>query len=184
LCAAGWPAHASAGAYKPEDSDDTLIHLHDLSFDFEGYFERHRTGEMPEAEREEFSARVYGLFCRDVFRSGGDMRRAAFWSANYVAEKLFQALGGIPWEDIMNLPWDTPTPFLKPKGERALNIYAGVTNALVAHPRANTTDLISEQAKNNNVSYETARAAYYAVKGGIQRKTGLPKNFLMNGDKS
>ena len=61
---------------------DGLIHLHDHEFDYEDYFERHRAGKLEPGEDEEFSARIYGMFCRDVFKSGGDMSKVSFWDAN------------------------------------------------------------------------------------------------------
>lgn len=139
---------------------------------------------MSKAEREDFQARIYGLFCRDVFQSGRDMRRVSFWAANYVAERLIQALAGAPWQDIMRLPWDEPTPYLTPKGERAMTIYCDIENALKENPDANSTDLIYEQAKKHCVSYETARGDYYAMKKGIKWKTGIPPKFLIDGDGS
>lgn len=160
--------------------DDGLIHLHDLSFDFEDYFDRFHSGDMTDQERDEFSARVYGMFCRDFFTSGGDPGAVPRWVANYIAEKLFQVLGGVPWQDIMGMPWDEPTPYLTPKGQRALAIYADVENTLNSTPGANTTDVISEQAKKHNVSYETARADYYAMKKSLKEKTGIPKKFLIS----
>lgn len=163
---------------KQDIPDDGLVHLHDMSFDFEDYFERHGTDRMSKEEEEEFSARVYGVFCRSVFQSGGDPSKISFWAANYVAEKLYQALGGVPWQDIMGLPWDEPTPWLTTKGQRALDIFAGIENTSKQRPDANVTDLISEQAKKHSVSYETARADYYAIKKGIEQNNGIPHNFL------
>lgn len=159
--------------------EEELIDLSDMTFDFEDYFNRHHDGEMDDAEKEEFSARVYGLFCQSVFNSGGDSGKIPFWAANYIAEKLVQVLGGVPWPDVMRLPWDVEEdPFFTPKGERAVNIYAEITNALSASPDANVTTLIAEQAGKHCVSYETARADYYAFKKAVSDKSGLPDRFL------
>jgi hypothetical protein len=173
----GWGTQATAEGISSGIPDDGLIHLHNLSFDFEEYFDR-GLEQMSEGEREEFKARIYGLFCRDVFLSGGDMRRVSFWAANYVAERLYQALGGVPWEDIMGLPWDEPTPFFTAKGQRAFEIYAAITNSLAQNPDANTTDLIAQQATKHCVSYETARADYYTWKKIRTGDEGVPKKFL------
>ena len=174
---------------KPKKSrwavpDDGMIHFHDLSFDFEDYFDRYHEGALSDDEKKDFSARVYGMFCRDYFDSGGDPGAVKPWVASYIANKLFEGIGGVPWQDIMGMPWDEPTPYLTPKGQRAFDIYAGVENALHATPEANTTDLISEQARTHHVSYETARADYYAMKKGIKWKTGIPSKFLIEGDDS
>ena len=176
-CAQGWPTYPDAGEYKP-DPDDGLIHLHDCSFDFEDYFDRFRANELADGESDEFQARIYGMFCRDVFRSGGDMRRVSFWAANYIAERLRQALGGVPWEDIMGLPWDEPTPFLTKKGARALQIYADVENALKDTPGSNVTDLIFEAGRKHHISYPAARRDYYEYKSIVEKKKEFPSNFL------
>ena len=160
------------------------IDLMDLTFDFEDYFDRYGTNRMSEDEKRDFSARVYGMFCRDFYNSGGNPAAIPQWVAGYIADKLYQVLGGVPWQDIMHLPWDEPTPWLTTKGERALEIYTGVEDALSVTPEANTTDLIYEQAKKHNVSYETARADYYTMKSSIKSKNGMPKKFLINRDES
>ena len=112
------------------------------------------------------------------------MRRVSFWAANYVAERLIQALGGVAWEDIMGLPWDEPTPFLTPKGERAFTIYAAVENTLREQPGANVTDIIVAEAGKHHISYPTARADYYKYKAIVEKKEEMPPNFLFDrGDK-
>lgn len=176
--------HDEPHAPAPGVGPDGLVHLDNYDFDFEGYFERHGSGQMEPAEAEEFQARIYGMFCRDVFRSGGDMSKVSFWAANYVAERLHQALGGVPWHDIMRLPWDEPTPMFTPKGQRAFDIYAGVRNGGGDQADANVTDLIAQQAALHHVSFETARADYYAMKKAIESKQGIPKKLLNPGDDS
>jgi hypothetical protein len=168
-----------------------LIKLDDLTFDFEDYFARYlEQSNMPYEEGNEFSvitkeegdvfeARVYGMFCRDVFNSvEGDTVTLPFWVVNFIAEKLIEGLHGHRWELFMNLPWDVPE-YLTPKGLRALGIYSAVEDALRKTPDANVTDLISEEAKKHNVSYETARADYYAYKKIIKGKNGIPSRFLI-----
>lgn len=160
---------------------DGLIHLHDLDFDFEDYFKRY-PAELLEGEGEEFSARVYGLICRDFFKSGGDPGAVPKWAMSYLVNKLYQVLGGVPWNDIMRMPWDVPTPYMTPKGQRAFDIYAFVENTLLDTPGANVTDLISEAARKHHVSYETARADYYAIKGPLKSGKGIPSKFLIPND--
>ena len=157
---------------------DGVIHLHDLDFNYEGYFEQYRAGSLSQDEKEEFSARVYGLFCRDFYRSDGNVAAIQPWVANFIANKLFQGLGGVPWNDIMNLPWDRPTPLFTSRGERALEIYGAVETALISDPNAKITSLIAAQAEQRNVSYETARGDYYAMRTAIKGKAGIPAKFL------
>jgi hypothetical protein len=164
--------------------NDGLVDLQDLNFDFEDYFKRYHDGNMSEDEKRDFSARVYGMFCRDFFNSSSDPGAVKPWVAKYLAEKLWQVLGGVPWQDIMNMPWDVPTPFFTPIGQRAFGIYAGVENTLHDTPDANVTDLIVEQARKHNVSYQTARTDYYDMRKGIKSKTGIPAKFLIRSGES
>lgn len=162
---------------------DGNIYLKDLDFDFEDYFNRYGTDAMSEEEKGDFSARVYGMFCRDFFKSGGNPAAIQPWVANFIAKKLFEALDGSPWNDIMRLPWDEPTPHFTPKGKRAFDTYAHVHNTLLKKPRANVTDLIAESAQNFSVSFESARADYYAMKKAFSTKpVNIPAKFLIKGD--
>lgn len=156
------------------------IDLADMSFDFDDYFGRFRSGDMSEEEKEEFAARVIGVFCRGVFRSKGDPANIPFWAANYVAEQLYKVLGGLPWANAFHLPfWYPPEhPFLSKQGERAMHIYAEVENARKTRDEFNVTSLLAEQAAKLCVSYETARADYYAIKKVIVMKQEWPIKFL------
>lgn len=89
--------------------DDGLIHLHDMSFDFEDYFKRHGTEEMCDEEAEEFDARVMGIFCRDFFNSGGDPDAIQPWVIAYLAKAMFNVLGGVPWSQALPTPFDAPS---------------------------------------------------------------------------
>lgn len=160
--------------------DDGMIHLHDLSFDFEDYFDRFEKGEMDEDEKRDYSARVMGLFCKSLWEHG-DTRAVPYWVANYLAEKLCQSLGGVPWGDLVDLPWDRKEPFLTKNGQRAFETYAHVHNTLLKNEKANITDLIAEAAKKFNVSYETARKDYYDMKNDFDRNGGIREKFLIQG---
>ncbi|MEJ3959281.1 hypothetical protein WGP40_02885 [Brachymonas sp. G13] len=159
------------GDVEPDD-------LFNLDFNFEGYFERYRSNQLSDSEKEEFSARVYGLYCRNYYKSGGDPSKIDPWVAGYIADKLFKALQGAPWGDIMDLPWDKTTEMMTAKGMRAFNIWAGVRNALNRNPQASVTKLIGAQSVLHFVSYETARADYYAMKNSMDSGKGIPEKFL------
>ena len=60
---------------------DGFIYLHDYDFDFDNYFDRHAAGELSEEEKGDFAARVYGMFCRDFFKSGGNPAVVQPWVA-------------------------------------------------------------------------------------------------------
>lgn len=151
--------------------------LHDLDFDFEGFFARD-VSDLSEEEQAQWPGRIYAFFCSSFYKSGGDTSKIPKWVAAYVADRLFDGLQGAPWGDTMRLPWDKPTSYLTPKGERAMDIYAQIENGRKDAPERNTTDLIAEAAQAHFVSFETARADYYAMKKGIQFRTGIPKKFL------
>ncbi len=152
--------------------------LHNLDYDFDDYFARYDAKSMSDDEQRDFQARIYGQFCSTFFKSGGDPNAIPKWVVAYVANRLFDSLQGCPWPDNMRLPWDKPTSWLSPKGERAMAIYCNIENAKKADLNANATSLIAAQASAYNVSYETARADYYAVKKSIDWKTGMPEKFL------
>ena len=163
--------------------DDGLIHLHDLSFDFEDYFERYDKGEMDEDEASEYNARVMGLFCKALWENGGDTSAVPGWVAHHLAKKFYESLGGVAWGDLMGLPWDQKNPRFTKKGQRAFDIYAYIQNTLKIQPDANVTDLLAEAAKQLNLSFETIRADYYAMKKALDSNpASMPDNFLNNMD--
>ncbi len=175
-----WPdtRRATDQWLSPEDKAEDVIHLCDLDYDFEDYFQRFEAKQLNDDEKQDFSARVYGMFCRDFFKSGGVPAAIEPWVASYIAHKLIQVLGGVPWHDIMDMPWDEPTPMFTPRGKRAFDIWAGVMNALRDRPDARITDLIAQQASERHVSYETARADYYTMKTAMDAQQGIPPKFL------
>jgi hypothetical protein len=162
--------------------DEDLIQLEDLTFDFEDYFARHGTEAMSQEEAEEFQARIYGMFCRDVYASdtGGQMITVPAWTAVYIANKLIQALGGVEWEEIMGLPWDDTSKYFyyNDTGLRALAIYSAVESQRNAEEKKGITSALAEQAGKHNVSYETARSDYYDMKKALTKKGPMPNKFL------
>lgn len=158
--------------------DDGLIHLHDMSFDFEDYFDRYASEEMGEEERKEFGARVMGLFCLDFFNSGGDPAAIKPWVANYLAKAMYNVLGGVPWSQAIPTPFDAPgtQSMYTEKGGRGMAIYGAVENGKSV--KAGVTNLLAKQAEKFNISFETARGDYYKVKKSIENGSGLPDGFL------
>ena len=96
-------------------------------------------------------------------------------------DRFDQSLGGVPWGDLVDLPWDRKEPFLTKNGQRAFETYAHVHNTLLKNEKANITDLIAEAAKKFNVSYETARKDYYDMKNDFDRNGGIREKFLIQG---
>lgn len=139
--------------------DDGLIHFHDMSFDFDDYFNRYESGTMCEEEKKDFGARVMGLFCRDSF----DSAKVEPWVANYLAKAMYNVLGGIPWSQALPTPLDA---VLSEKENRAIEIYSNVEEGRKA--LLGVTNLLGKQAEKYNVSFETARADYYRIKKNIK----------------
>jgi hypothetical protein len=132
--------------------------FNDPKFDFEGYFERSRARSLTESESEEFHARIIGMFCRDIFKE----RKPPDWVLEYIANEFSNVLHGKEWVDAFPLPWTQRTSILSRSEELAAQISCDVANILKDEPSAKVTEIIREVASKHNVSYETARAAWYA----------------------
>jgi hypothetical protein len=78
------------------------------------------------------------------------------------------------------MPWDKPNSYLTVKGQRAFNIYASVYNKQLQDKNLSTTTLIAEAANEHHVSYETARADYYAMKKSLSEGRGIPEKFTLS----
>lgn len=161
--------------------DDGVINLHDLSFDFEDFFDRHGTDAMCEEEEKEFGSRVMGLFCKSFFEGKGDPAAIPPWVANYIAKAMFNVLGGVPWAQALPTPFDDPEDqhMYTEKGRRATDIYCAVKNG-IASGEGNSSELLSKQAKVLNLSYESIRRDYYIVKKWIEGGGSRPEGFLKN----
>jgi hypothetical protein len=159
------------------ESDDGLIDLSDMSFDFEDYFERFHGGQMDAEEREEFDARVLGLFCQSFIKSGGDTSAIPRWVASYLTEQIYKVLAGGDFAEAFRMPepWRQPEPFRTRAQERSLEIFCDIANTIKNSPNSKITNAIAEVAVKHNASYETARAAYY------EHVRKMPKDFLKRG---
>lgn len=152
-----------------ETVDDDLTHLSDLTFNYEGYFERSRAKELSEQERDEWHARIMGLFCREIF----DGKKPPDWILNYIAEQFCWVLDGKPWNHAFPLPWDTPSYSLGSRAEDdAMDIFIDISSLIKSEPEIKITSAITRVAKTRNVSFEKARAAWY------RRRSTLPAGFL------
>lgn len=154
------------------------IDLADLEFAFEEYFERSARGELSTAEEQEYDARVIGLFCRRMLTNPNATGPWGEWeafSAYYLAKKLRWVLGGVPWRKQFHLPfeWASHQSDMSRTNQRAANIYCAIHNALRIDPSNSVVDLIRQQADEQCVSFETARADYYRIKKSFDAGTGL-----------
>lgn len=150
------------------------INLNDMDFDFEDYFERFRAGEMGDDEKEEFDARVLGLFCQSFIKSRGDSSAIPKWVAEYMCEQIYKVLAGLEFCTAFRMPepWQQPTPIYSRAEESAISIFCDIANLLKGDASIKVTNAIAAIAIKRNVSYETARAAYY------KRVKSLPSDFL------
>jgi len=142
----------------------------DPQFDFESYFAKTGTGTATKEELEEFAMRVMGQFMRDFCENGAT--GVPHWIMNYLCEQFNMVLLGEEWERAFPLPWTTPTPIYSRSQQQALEIFCDVANALKGDPSLSVTTAIAAAARSKNVSYETARAAWY------KQVKNMPRNFL------
>ncbi|MBS3996691.1 MAG: hypothetical protein KGZ67_05040 [Hydrogenophaga sp.] len=156
--------------------DDRLVHLHDLTFDFEKYFDEYE--DLSDEEKAEFPCRVMGLYCKEFYESGGDPSAISPWVAKYIANAMYNVLGGVPWSQALPTPFDDPESqhIWTPKGRRAMDTYCAVTSG--KSDGFDVSAMLCKQADRQNVSYETARADYYKAKNAIDNKQNLPDGFL------
>lgn len=144
--------------------DPESANLADFSFDFDAYFARAEQRSLTQEEEDEYSARVIGLFCREVF-----LRKAPpSWVLQHMADRLADVLDGVAWNDALPLPWLPATPLRSRKSQRDMSIFCEIANALSADPKAKVTRLIEEAADRHCVSYETARSAWYSHRHYLQ----------------
>ena len=137
------------------DHDDPT----NFNFDFEAYFERAGNRELSEEESSEFEMRLMGQFCRDFWKGGG--AGVPDWIMDHIATKFFQVLIGDNLNNAFPLPWDPADREFSRTEEQSLGIFCDVANQLKSDEKAKVTNVIASVAQDYNVSYETARAAYY-----------------------
>lgn len=156
--------------------DDGMINLHDLTFDFDSYFNNH--AELSEEEQDEFQCRVMGQFCKEFFESGGDPSAISPWVASYIAEAFYQVLGGVPFNHVLPTPFEPMQDRYSAKGRRAMDVYCEVENAVRQGEKV--TVMFARIAARMSVSPQTISAAYYGAKNAIDAGESLPEKFLKN----
>lgn len=156
--------------------DDSLVDLQDLTFDFQNYFDNHKT--LSEEEQKEFSCRVMGRFCKELYESGGDPSAVTPWIASYIADAFYQVLGGVPFNQVLPTPFEPTQDRYTTKGGRAMDVYCEVENAIRKGEKV--TVMFAKIAVRMNLSPQTISAAYYAAKNAIDAGDPLPADFLKN----
>lgn len=154
------------GAVGDDYLTDGLVHLEDISFDFEDYFKRYWAKEMSEEERAEYHARVMGIYCRDIFAQ----KKPLDWVLEYIANEFSKILAGGQWNDSFPLPWHPADPirYGTRADQEALEIYCEIHNFMRLNPDVKITAAIEAVASGRNVSYEKARAGWYKHKAKLK----------------
>jgi hypothetical protein len=157
---------------ESEDCSLPLDYVND-DFDYSGFFERAQNRSLSASESEEFCARVMGIFCRDIFAE----RKPPEWVLQFIANEFSNVLMGKPWVDAFPLPWTQRTPIGTRAEIQSLQIACDIAQMLKDESDAKVTEAIGLVAAERCVSYETARAAWYARRDAF-------KGFLASDSKS
>lgn len=128
--------------------------------DFKEFGEIIRNGTATERHHEEFYLRLMQHFVDRVYaREAPDD-----WVMNALTDAFTKVLQGGRWEDAFPLPWTKMTLPHTAAEWQALGVFCDVANLIKSNPDAEVTAVIREVASARNVSYESARAAYYTHK--------------------
>jgi len=166
--------NANNGQSRAENEDSSLPQDYvNEDFDYDGFFERARNRSLSASESEEFSARIMGVFCRDIFAE----RKPPDWVLHFIANEFSNVLMGKPWVDAFPLPWTQRTPIGTRAEIQSLQIACDIAQILKEDSEAKVTEAIGLVASKHCVSYETARAAWYARRDAF-------KVFLSSASKS
>jgi hypothetical protein len=132
--------------------------------DIDALFQRVRTSQGTDRDHEQFTAAMIQRFCDRVYAG----ESVDPWIMTAVANQFFKILMGGEWNDEFPLPGRTGTLIRKPSEQRGLEIFCWIENSRRTDSTLNVTDLIHAAANQWNVSYETARAGYYAWKKQLE----------------
>lgn len=128
--------------------------------DFSEFSDLVRGGNATAQHHEEFTLRLIEQFMGSVYAG----KTPDGWVMHALADAFMKVVNGGRWEDELPLPW-TKIPLPHTAAEwQALGVFSDVANAIKSNPDAEVTAVIREVASARNVSYESARAAYYKHK--------------------
>jgi hypothetical protein len=117
-------------------------------------------GNATEQHHEEFTLRLIEQFMDSVYAG----KTPDGWVMHALADSFMKVVNGGRWEDEFPLPWTKISLPHTAAEWQALGIFCDVTNVIKSSPGAEVTAVIREVASARNVSYESARAAYYKHK--------------------
>jgi hypothetical protein len=119
-----------------------------------------RNGTATERHHDEFYLRLLQHFVDRVYAREAPEN----WVMNALTDAFIKVLQGERWEDALPLPWTKMTLPHTAAEWQALGIFCDVTKAIKSNTDAEVTAVIRDVASARNVSYESARAAYYKHK--------------------
>lgn len=129
--------------------------------DYDEYLELIRDGKATQRHHDEFHYRMLWHFILCV--GGGEQPKQ--FVMNALADIFLKITQGGRWDDEMPMPWsDRSSPFSQAE-RKDLDIFCQIGNRFMTDKNQNITSIIEDVAKSNNVSFEKARAAWYARRG-------------------
>ena len=160
---------------KDEKESKIEINLQDMDFDFEDYFKRAGEKFMCDVEMKEFPARIMGVIARKHYGKSSEDGKIEEFAEKYIADAFFNILGGVPFRNALPTPFEPSISDLSAIGERAFKASNMVNDRKKNGEKVSKA--LMEVAMELNISYESARSAYYTMKR-VQEKGGcLPDNF-------
>lgn len=129
--------------------------------DYDEYLELIRDGKATQRHHDEFHYRMLWHFILCV--GGGEQPKQ--FVMNALADIFLKITQGGRWDDEIPMPWsDRSSPFSQAE-RKDLDIFCQIGNRLMTDKNQNITSIIEDVARSNNVSFEKARAAWYARRG-------------------
>ena len=162
-----YPCSASS-FIDPEDGSYDLADPQN----FDEYIALIRDGTATERHHDEFDLRMIWHFCECVDTG----KKPKNWVLLAISKAFFKITMGGRWEDEFPLPWTERTE-ANPQTiteKKDIKIFREIFDRLMADSNLDITSTITDVARENYVSYEKARAAYYKYKKKFFGNRPLP----------
>lgn len=136
-----------------------------LRYEFMTPKRRAELNNAPECHDDDFSLKLIQQFVNSVYAG----EKPDDWVLTALADAFSKVIEGGRWEDELPLPWTKTLLPWSAAEWRDIGIFCDVSNIIRTDPKFPVTEAISNVAELRNVSYETARHAYYSHKGLIEK---------------
>lgn len=133
--------------------------------DFSKFSDLIASGEASERQHDEFHLRMMLHFIDSVDND----KQPELWVMKAFSKSFFRVLMGARWEDEFQLPWTEVSLPWSPAERKDLEVFIEIANSFGKNPTLKITEVINSAAKNNSMSYEKARAAYYKYKSLLNK---------------